>query len=415
MKRFLLAMLAMGCALAAPATLLPATEGPGISYFTNIRDIRISHPGVQNYLVVDEEIWRWARPDLGDLRIYDGDSQVQYALSVQRGGTSSQEEMVRILNLGSAGGRTEFDLDMGPIAEYDRIRLRLDAKDFVVTASAAGSNELGAKPASQLPPATLYDFSREALGSNSVLKLPASSFRYLHVRLSSGISPQQVKGATVYNLQETKTVWTSVGGCAAPAQKQRITVITCESPPRVPVDRIRFQVDPKQVNFRRAVLLSDSSGQYDSGGEITRVRLNRGATTVVSQEMDLPIAGQSSGRLVITVDNGDNLPLAIAAVQLLSVERRVYFDPPEKSSLKLYYGDYKLGAPVYDYSRFFKADPAAAKAEPGPGAHNEAYRGRPDDRPWSERHNALLWLAMLLAVAVLAVLAIRGLRADLSS
>ncbi len=412
MKRFLFAMLAIGFTLAAPVTRLPATQGPGISYFTNVRDIRISQPGVQNYFVVDEEIWRRARPDLGDLRIYDGDSQVQYAISVQRGGTSSQEEVARILNLGSVGGRTEFDLDMGQIAEYDRIRLGLDARDFVVTASVAGSNELGTKLASQLPPATLYDFSREALGSNSVLKLPTSSFRYLHVRLSSGISPQQVKGATVYNLQETKAVWTSVGSCAAPAQKQRTTVITCESPLRVPVDRIRFQVDSKQVNFRRAVMLSDSSGQYESGGEITRVRLNRGGTTVVSQEMDVPIAGQSSGRLLITVDNGDNPPLAIAAVQLLSVERRVYFDSPEESSLKLYYGDYKLGPPVYDYGRFFKADPAAAKTELAPGAHNEAYRGRPDDRPWSERHNAVLWLAMLLAVAVLAVLAVRGLRAE---
>jgi hypothetical protein len=128
------------------------------------------------------------------------------------------------------------------------------------------------------------------------------------------------------------------------------------------------------------------------------------------------IAGQSSdqrpGRLTITIDNGDNPPLAIAAVQLLSIERRVYFDPRAKASLKLYYGDYKLDSPVYDYARFFHADPAAAKAELGPGAHNEAYSGRPDDRPWSERHNAVLWLAMLLAVAVLAALAIRGLKAE---
>ena len=108
------------------------------------------------------------------------------------------------------------------------------------------------------------------------------------------------------------------------------------------------------------------------------------------------------------MDNGDNPPLAISGVHLLSVERRVYFDPQGKSQLKLYYGDEKLGAPVYDYARFFKADPAAAKAELGPGAHNEAYNGRPDSRPWSERHKAVLWLAMVLAVVVLAALAIRG-------
>ena len=137
--------------------------------------------------MVDEEIWSQARPDLGDLRIFDGDAQVQYALSVQRGSTSGSEEAARILNLGSVGGRTEFDLDMGQVSEYDRVRLNLDAKDFVATAALwREATQLGDRPATRLPPSTLYDFTREALGSNSVLKLPASSFRYLHVRLSPG-------------------------------------------------------------------------------------------------------------------------------------------------------------------------------------------------------------------------------------
>jgi len=99
------------------------------------------------------------------------------------------------------------------------------------------------------------------------------------------------------------------------------------------------------------------------------------------------------------------------AIQLQSLERRLYFEPQGKNSLKLYYGDEKLTAPVYDYAKFFKAEPAAAQAQLGPGTHNLAYTGRPDDRPWSERHKAILWLAMLLAVAVLALFAIRGLQA----
>jgi hypothetical protein len=186
---------------------------PAISYFTNVRDVRISQPGTQNYFVVDQEIWAHARPDLADLRIYDGESQVQYALSAQHGGISSQEQTAKILNLGEVGGHTEFDLDMldrrmGELSEYDRIRLDLDAKNFVVTATITGSNELASMAATVLPPATLYDFSREELGSNSVLKLPPSNFRYLHVKLSNGITPSQVKSASVFNLQETKAGWT---------------------------------------------------------------------------------------------------------------------------------------------------------------------------------------------------------------
>jgi len=399
-------------ALAIFVALAVPSQEPSISYFTNVRDVRVSETGLQNYFVVDEEIWKWVRPDLADLRIYDGKTQVQYALTEERGGTVTHEASARILNLGSVAGRTEFDLDMAQIGEYDRVRLNLAARDFVVTASLAGSNELGAKSATQLPAATLYDFSREELGSSSVLKLPASSFHYLHVKLTTGISPAQVKGASVYNLEETKAVWTSVGSCGAPSQVGRTTVITCTSPPRVPVNRVRFHVDPKQVNFRRAVMFSDvSDPRYETGGDITRVRMNHGSTTVVSEEMDVAIAGHSSGQLKITVDNADNPPLSISNVELLSVERRVYFDPQGKSQLRLYYGDSKLNAPVYDYARFFKADPAAVQAELGPGAHNEEYSARPDDRPWSERHKGLLWLAMVLTVIVLAALAIRGLTA----
>jgi len=385
---------------------------PAISYFTNVRDIRISQPGRQNYFVVDEEIWNHARPDLADLRIYDGETQVQYALSEQRGGTFSDEVPLKILNLGSVRGRIEFDLDMEQIREYDRVRLQLDAQNFVVTASVAGSNDLGGESASQLPPSTLYDFSREQLGSNSVLKLPPSSFRYLHIKLSAGISPQQVKGAKGNNAQETKTIWTSVGSCGAALQKPQTTVITCDVPPKVPLDRIRFQIDPVQVNFRRMVTISDAQAQLTNSGEVGRVRLSRAGTAVISEDTDVPIAGRSSGRLTINVDNGDNPPLAIESVKPLSVEHRIYFDPQGRGRLKLYYGDDKLEQPIYDYARFFRADPAAVKAELSPGAHNQGYAGRPDDRPWSERHKSMMWFAMLLAMAALAVLAIRGLKSE---
>jgi hypothetical protein len=395
---------------------------PSPSYFTYIRDIRVSQPSLQNYFVVDQETWSGARPDLGDLRIYDGDAQVQYALSVQGGSKSTGEATARVLNLGSVAGHTEFDLDLGQTAEYDRIRLNLDAKDFVASASVAGSNDLKGSPATQLPSSTLYDFTREALGNNSVLKLPTSSFRYLHVSLGHGVLPTQVKGASVYNLQESKASWVSVGSCGTPEQKPRSTVIICQVPSKVPLDRIHFQVNSEQANFRRIVTVTESTvtnskNPFQDDGEITRVRLSRSGASVMTEELDVPIGRRDSGkqpfdRLTITIDNGDNPPLALAAVQLLSIERRIYFDPSGKTAFKLYYGDEALDPPVYDYARFFHADPAAVTAELGPTMHNEAYRGRPDDRPWSERHNAVLWVAMLLAIAVLAVLVVRGLKAQ---
>ncbi len=384
---------------------------PAIAYFSNVRIVQVAQPERQNFFVVDEEIWSHSRADLGDLRLYDGETPVQYALSEQRAGISSEEVDARILNLGSVGGHTEFDLDAESLPEYDRVRLRFDAHDFVATASVSGGAAPGKAAEVVLAPSTLYDFTKEQLGSNSQLKLPRSSFRYLHVRLSPGIRPEQVKGATIYNLHEQLASWTNVGSCSAPQSKQRATVITCDVPERVPLSRVLLHVAPTQVNFKRTVSVEDAKGVQIASGEISRVRVNRASTQVTAEDLAVNVSGNSS-RLTLVIDNGDNPALNITAVEPLSLERRVYFDPQGKTALSLYYGDEKLSAPVYDYARFFHPEPLPAQAQLGPGAHNAQYTGRPDDRPWSERHKIVLWGAMLLAVLALAFLALRGLRAE---
>jgi hypothetical protein len=101
----------------------------------------------------------------------------------------------------------------------------------------------------------------------------------------------------------------------------------------------------------------------------------------------------------------------VEAVQPLSIQRRLYFNPAGKTTLKLYYADEKLTEPSYDFAKFFQEDPAAVEAKLAPDVPNPAYTGRPDDCPWSEQHKAVLWAAMLLAVAVLGGLALRGFKA----
>jgi hypothetical protein len=402
MRPLISLLLFLGMAGAAPR------PEAAIPYFTNVREVRIAEPGRQNFIIVDEELWNHSRPDLADLRLYDEGTPVQYALSEQRAGVSSEEAPAKILNLGAVAGHTEFDLDVEGIAEYDRVRLRLDAHDFVATASVSAGNALGKTAEVQLPPSTLYDFSKEQLGSNSEIKLPTSSFRYLHLKLSAGIVPQQVKAAAIFNRREQQASWTKVGSCAAPQARQRSTVITCTLPAKVPLNRIEFKIPSEQVNFRRSVSIEDAAGSQVSSGEISRVRVSRGGTLVTHEDLAINLSG-SYGQITINIDNGDNPPLSLSSVQPLTLERRIYFDPAGKSELRLYYGDPGLTAPIYDYARFLHVDASAAQAQLGPGMHNAEYTGRPDERPWSERHSAVLWSAMIAAVLILFVLALRGL------
>lgn len=388
---------------------VPIHPEPAIQYFTNVRDVTISDSTKQNYFVVDQEIWMHSRSDLGDLRLYEGNAPVQYAVSEQREGVASDEVEAKILNLGVVARHTEFDLDMQGMAEYNRIRLTLDLHDFVATASVSGGDAPGKGATVELTPSTLYDFTKEQLGSNSLLKIQRSSFRFLHVKLSDGIRPQDVKSATVFQEHEQQASWTRIGSCGAAQQRERSTVITCNVPGHIAVSRIAFDIAPSQVNFRRSVMVEVSRGFRTAGGDISRVRMNRGGTLVTDEQLAIHVSGVS-GEITLTIDNGDNPALKIETVQPQITEHRVYFDPEGKPTLKLYYGDEKLLVPVYDYARFFHLEGSPAQADLGPALQNPVFVPRPDERPWSERHVAILWTAMLVSVVALALLALRGLR-----
>jgi hypothetical protein len=156
----------------------------------------------------------------------------------------------------------------------------------------------------------------------------------------------------------------------------------------------------------------NEKGFQITSGTISRVKMSRGGTTAVSEDLTLNVFGDYTGRLTVKVDNGDDPPLPIGKVRPQSVERRLYFEPQGKTSVKLYYGDDKLSSPVYDYAKFFHEDINAFPSKLSEEAANPAYKSRPDERPWSEQHTTILWAAMLLAVAVLGSLAFRGLRAE---
>ena len=397
------------------AILLPAAASdaePAIPYFKEVRDVSISAPEQQNYIIVDAAIWNHARPDLTDLRLYDGTTQVPYQVTSERAATFAEESEAKILNLAQRGNHTEFDLDVAPVTEYNRIHLGIDRKDFLITATVGGRDDLARDvPEARPSPSTLFDFTRENLGSNSTIALPVWRFRFVHVRLSPGILPKDIRQATVSFLQEKKAFWTSAGDCQHSGEQKHNTIFTCEVPSSMPIDRIVFDAPAALANFRRRVTVTGDRGTQIASGTISRIRLNRAGASAVSEDLALNIFGDYTSHLTVAIDNGDDPPISFARVQPQSTERRLYFDPAGKKTLKLYYGDDRLSAPVYDYAKFFREDPNSVAAALAPENPNPAYRDRPDERPWSERHRIVLWAAMVLAVAVLALLTLRGLRA----
>ncbi len=383
-----------------------------VAYFTHVREVEVSDPGRQNYLVLDEQVWSAAQSDLADLRLYVADgAEVPYSLRVERSSTLQTDAEVKLLQPGTIGGKTQFVLDVSGVEEYNRVRLHLDSQDFIARATVEGADDIRAARWLKLAEITLYDFTKENLGSNFALRFPDARFRFLRVTIAGGVPPADVRGASVARHAEKPGHWTKVRELTGFREEGKTTVISLDWPASVPLERLTFEVDKDQVNFRRDFQVFNAENRPVAGGSLSRVRMKRVGGQVDSEELALELSGVRSSRFKIVIQNGDDPPLRLRSVQGLLLERRVYFDPSGKSKLKLYYGDHKLSAPVYDYAKFFQADAAAPAARLASPVKNSAYTGRPDTRPWSERNPAILTAALVLAVAGLAAVALKGLKA----
>lgn len=394
--------------------VLALAAGSSLSYFKYQRQVQSNGDNGQRYFAVDEAVWEKARPDLGDLRLYVGESEVPYALTVERGSLEQEQKDVRLLQPGTVAGQTQFLIDMSGVVEYDRIHLNLAARNFVARAIVEGQDDLHGTHWAALAQQTLYDFSRENLGRNSVLRLPLTTYKYLRVTIDGPVSPAAVLGARSEFRQEQKAVWRDVAGPSSSSVRGHDSVLIFNVRANVPVERALFEIDAGEVNFLRDVEITNDAGMRLGGGEISRVRMTRNGNKIDTENLEMEFSALGEKTIKVTVHNGDDQPLKMSA-RLQQYERRIYFPAPKGSRLTLYYGDEKLETPVYDYAKLFQRESSNLQATLGPETTNAAYRGRPDERPWTERHPAVLWIAIIAAVAILGAMALRSMKSATAS
>jgi hypothetical protein len=380
-----------------------------IAFFKYQRPVETSGSG-QNYVTIDDSVWSHSRADLGDLRLYSGQTEVPYALLTEHGSQQHEHQEVSVLQQSVVRGKTQFLIDMSSVAEYDHVDLRLGAKDFVAHFRVEGQDDLHGTQWASLGDSILYDLSREHLGNNFMLRLPRSTYKYLRVTVDGPVKPADILGAISELHEERKPVWRNVNNTPAIQQAGKDTVLTFTVPANVPVEKIVFGMDAAQPNFRRSVEIRDDKDNILSTGEINRIHMVRAGQRIDSEDDEVDFSEIGQKWLKVVIHNGDDAPLKVNSASLQQIERRVYFEAPSQAQLTLYYGDEKLERPEYDYAKLFLNSTDGHAAQLGPETNNAAYTGRPDDRPWSERHPAILWIAIIAAVLVLGVLALRSMR-----
>ncbi len=386
-----------------------------VPYFKYMREVQAGGAAPQHYLVVDETVWQHARPDLDDLRLYAADGhEVPYALTTERGSSETDQKDVKVLQPGAVGDKTQLFLDMSELAEYDRITLKLRARNFVSKVRVEGQDDLHGAHWSTLANTIVYDLSDDNLGGNTTLRLPVTRYKYLRITMEGAVKPADVEGATANIKEEEKAVWRNISSEPKREEQNKETIFTFPVPANVPIERLEFSIDAAQPNFRREVEVQTGKNEWPTTtGELTRVHMVRHGQKIDFEQSTLDLGGIRPETLKVIIHNGDDPPLKITGIRLQQYERRVYFNFSE--SPHLYYGDDKLDGPVYDYAKLFQAEANATQAQLDPEQTNSAYTGRPDDRPWSEKHPAVLWIAIVAAVLVLGVMALRSMKSTAES
>ncbi len=410
--------------LSAAFALIAATAAvPQSGYFRYQRPVVSNPPAAgQTCVALDPQIFAHAAIDLSDLRLYRNGEETPYAIH-QAAPVVTPERPISPLNLGRRGGQTVFDAAM-PEGNYADVQLAVTTQNFIATVVVAGSQDESGKKETKVGSYTIFDLTRQKLGRSTVLHLPDSDFRYLHFRVAGPLEPENFSGISVERLPAGKTKYVTVAESGRMVQQGRNTVFELTVPAHEPVDRVVFVPGAEPVNFSRDVTITVSSLAQRSAsdaeplppgpssfGNLLRVHSVQDGHRIEEERLsiDAPdVEVGSSARWKLSIDNGDDRPLGMQSVRLEMVERDLCFNAAGAAGFMLHYGDPALGAPRYDYARLFAFESNAAQATMGAEERNPAYRPRPDQRPFTEKHPVLLWVALIVVIALLGAIALRS-------
>ena len=403
--------------------LAVAAASPEIRYFRYERPI-LSGPqqSGQTCLALDPGIFAHAAPQLADLRLYRDGIEAPYAIRTAAP-SQATEKSIAPLNLGLRGGQTVFDAELSG-QHYSDLQLDVTAKNFIATVTVSGSKTQAATTETRIGAYTIFDLTQQKLGRSTVLHLPESNFPYLHFRIAGPLLPENITGFSVERLPAGQPSYITVAESSQVTQKGHSSIVEFTVPAHEPVERILFAPGAAPAFFSRDVSISvaavnprrDSDAAEPpqpvvSSGSLLRVHRDADGHRIDEERLaiDAPAVDfDTPARWTVTIDNGDDTPLTLASVRLEMLERTLCFEAAANAGYALYYGDPALTAPRYDYAALFTEQANASQATAGPEQPNPAYRSRPDERPFTEKHPALLWVVLVAVIALLGAIALRS-------
>ena len=376
-------------------------------------------------LALDNNVWdNSVGPDLRDLRIIrDETDDIGYVAYVpQEPEPQVEKTSARVFNIAKRGQEaSEMTLDLGegpPIT--NRIHVRTLARNFGCAVTVEGSDDNKTWKTIRKD-AAIFDFGGDIQRQFTTVTIPDTRMRYLRVVVAAppNAGPIDLDGADVYQekAREKSDLPLLVSLPVinrSEAQQMRETWVTLDLGARhLPVRTVTF-VTP-QENFSRPVRVETSDDnkhwQPAGGGAIFRFRTDR-----YREERLAVTFPEAFGRyILVKIENGDDPPLPVTRVEVQGRPRYIYFPFEAGKQYRLFYGNPDARSPHYDYATVFaKVDRRAALdtrlGEPQENPRFIATRAAKPVLPWVERNQWVLYVALIVAVIGLGLVALKALK-----
>ena len=351
----------------------------------------------------DAPLYGHARLDFPDLRVFDANGeQVPWRPEPKPAAVPSQR--VPLIARGRRDGVVTVVLDRGAGAPVvDRIQLEIPESTFVGDVDVQGSQTGAEGSYGGLSTTPIYAVRGAVSARSTTAVFPATDYRFLLVQVT-GVS--DVTGASVARDPERPPL-ERVSAEVEQRQEERVTMIELDLGfPKVPVDNIRIRSSTRRYVRPLTVEGSDDGVSFF---RLTQGEIARFPGVDLSQ---IPVSARRRV-LRVTIQNGDDEPLAGLSVSAEAQPRRLLLAGGFSTPFTLFYGAPRLDAPTYDFARL-PADATgfelARLGTLGVERRNELFEPPADTRTFFERNDYVIEIALVVATIVVAAAGVLALR-----
>jgi Protein of unknown function (DUF3999) len=353
---------------------------------------------------------------LGDLRIIDEiGAEVPYNVSAESGGTKTEPRHTELReNSYAAGQYTQVLLDLGKQpAFHNAVKVDTPEQNFMnwVEVAASDDTRLWRIVKARAP---ISRFRQENLDGNQIIHYSQNNARYLRLRILEASRQFPVSGAEIFFNSETLEPVREPIPVNLVADSSAPTSVTRWSADfegaSYPISEVAFKTS--QPEFFRAVRVQTSDDGRDwsfcGAGEIYRYKVGE----KLEESLRVPLYNWRSPRYWrVEVLNQNDAPLQAVSARFVMHARKLYFEQKPGHSYRLIYGNARAQAARYDLERLVSVQAQSKSvlvhAELGAEELTSNYY---DPRPFTERHSNVLWIALGVAVLLLAYAAMRSLK-----